>query len=334
MVTMVMADVFHRAPCPGCFHAHRPRRRSCRCGQIAASRQRHGFTLVELLVVIAIIATLIGLLLPAVQSAREAARRMSCANNLKQLGLAMHNYHGLKKRLPPGYRFTTSVNGSKIRVPTIVYLLPFIEDRARAELFDFKRSWQAQLQIVGQVIPSLQCASDTTQVMDQSDGPGGDRKGSYGLNWGQNNILKPFTTSSLKAPFSHDYGVKIGEITDGTSKTLLLMEMIQAPSDGQGIDRRARIWNPTGGTYQLLTRQGPNTPVPDLSRCVDRSDLGLPCTNNNGQGVSYLMSRSRHQGGVTVARCDTSVQFVTDEIDLTAWQAASSINGSEMAGLP
>jgi prepilin-type N-terminal cleavage/methylation domain-containing protein len=327
-----MPAVFHRGSCTARSCGAGLRKRSSR--QFSAFRQRLGFTLVELLVVIAIIATLIGLLLPAIQSARESARRMACANNLKQLALAMHSYHGVKKRLPPGYRFVTDVKGSQIRVPMVVYLLPFIEDRARAELFDLKRSWQAQLQIVGQVIPSLQCPSDTTQVMDQSDGPGGDRKGSYGLNWGQNNILKPFTTSSLKAPFSHDYGVKIGEITDGTSKTLLLMEMIQAPSDGQGIDRRARIWNPTGGTYQLLTRQGPNTPVPDLSRCVDRSDLGLPCTNNNGQGVSYLMSRSRHQGGVTVARCDTSVQFVTDEIDLTAWQAASSINGSEMAGLP
>lgn len=297
--------------------------------------RRTGFTLVELLVVIAIIATLIGLLLPAVQSARESARRMSCSNNMKQLGLAMHNYNSARNRLPPGIQTVTTSTGGTIRVPNVVYVLPYIEDRTRADLYDFNKAWQAQLQIVGQVIPAFQCPSDTTRVMDQSDGPGGDRKGSYGLNWGVNTVPTPFVPKGkLKAPFSHDYGAKFGEITDGTSKTLMLMEMIQAPSDGGGIDRRARIWNPTGGTYQLLARAGPNASTPDLSRCVNLPAVGLPCLNNNGvAGDSYMMSRSRHQGGVMVALCDGSVQFVSDNIDLTAWKAASSINGGETEGL-
>ena len=302
---------------------------------IPASGRTPGFTLVELLVVIAIIATLIGLLLPAVQSARESARRMSCSNNMKQLGLAMHNYNSARNRLPPGIQTVTTSTGGTIRVPNVVYVLPYIEDRTRADLYDFNKGWQAQLQIVGQVIPAFQCPSDTTRVMDQSDGPGGDRKGSYGLNWGVNTVTTPFVPKGkLKAPFSHDYGAKFGEITDGTIKTLMLMEMIQAPSDGGGVDRRARIWNPTGGTYQLLARAGPNASTPDLSRCVNLPAVGLPCLNNNGvAGDSYMISRSRHQGGVMAALCDGSVQFVADNIDLTAWKAASSINGGETEGL-
>jgi prepilin-type processing-associated H-X9-DG protein len=289
---------------------------------------------VELLVVIAIIAVLIGLLLPAVQSARESARRMSCTNNLKQLGLAMHLYHDAKHRLPPGNKSETNAAGGLIRVPTVVFLLPYIEDRTRADLYDFKRAWNAQLATVGQVIPPFQCPSDTSRVFAASDVAGGDRKGSYGLNWGALRVSQQFANSTLKAPFFANYGAKFGEIIDGTSKTLLMMEMIQAPSDaGQPIDRRARIWNPTGGSYQLTTRERPNTSTPDVAICVHRPEIGLPCTDNQNAEQSSMLSRSRHPGGVAVALCDGSVQFVIDAIDPTPWQAASSMNGGETASL-
>jgi|688.fasta_scaffold34138_4 prepilin-type N-terminal cleavage/methylation domain-containing protein/prepilin-type processing-associated H-X9-DG protein len=301
---------------------------------ITLVRRSRAFTLVELLVVIAIIATLIGLLLPAVQSAREAARRSSCSNNQKQLGLAMHNYYTAKGRLPPGRKSYVTVTSGTQFSPNVAFVLPFIEERGRADLYDFKLNWDSQLAVVGQVIPAYQCPSDTSQKMQAALNTGGDRKGSYGLNWGQNIMSTPFLVGSGKAPFAGQYGAKFAEITDGTSKTLMLMEMIQAPSDtGQPVDRRARIWNPDAGTYQIFTKETPNSKKNDVSTCANRPEIGLPCIGGNGNDYT-LVSRSRHVGGVTVAFCDASVRFVTDDVDLAAWQAASSINLGETAVLP
>jgi prepilin-type N-terminal cleavage/methylation domain-containing protein/prepilin-type processing-associated H-X9-DG protein len=304
---------------------------------ITLVRRSRAFTLVELLVVIAIIAVLIGLLLPAVQSARESSRRSSCSNNVKQLGLAMHSYAAAKGRLPPGRQvFIEQTTASAAQwSPTVAFLLPFIEERARADLYDFKKSWDKQITVVGQVIPAYQCPSDTSQVMEQSQSTGGDRKGSYGQNFGQNTNGVPFLVARAKAPFAGKYGARFADITDGTSKTLMLMEMIQAPSPmGQPTDRRARIWNPSGGTYQLFTKEAPNSNVNDVSLCADRPELGLPCTSISGEATYTSASRSRHSGGVTIAFCDGSVRFVTDDVDLAAWQAASSSNSGETAVLP
>ena len=300
-------------------------------------RSHRAFTLVELLVVIAIIATLIGLLLPAVQSAREASRRSACSNNQKQLGLAMHNYHNAKRSLPPGSKQFTNAAGSAVKSPTVAFLLPFIEERGRADLYDFKKAWDVQVAVVGQLIPAYQCASDISRMMDVAQGVGGDRKGNYGVNWGQNTFGQPVPTAlaQAKAPFAANYGAKFSEITDGTSKTLMLMEMIQAPSDsGQTVDRRARIWNPNGGSYQLVTKFAPNTKEDDVSYCADRPEMGLPCTPTTADASCSIVARSKHAGGVTTAFCDGSVRFVDDAVDLTIWKAASSISQGEAVSLP
>jgi prepilin-type N-terminal cleavage/methylation domain-containing protein/prepilin-type processing-associated H-X9-DG protein len=300
-------------------------------------RSHRAFTLVELLVVIAIIATLIGLLLPAVQSAREASRRSACSNNQKQLGLSMHNYHSAKRSLPPGNKQFTNAAGSPVKSPTVAFLLPFIEERGRADLYNFKKAWDVQVAVVGQLIPPYQCPSDVSRTMDSAQGVEGDRKGSYGINWGQNTFGQPFPTAlaQAKAPFSANYGAKFSEITDGTSKTLMLMEMIQAPSEaGQTVDRRARIWNPNGGSYQVVTKFGPNASSADVSFCVNRPEIGLPCTPTTADAPCSLVSRSKHAGGVTITFCDGSVRFVDDAVDLTIWKAASSISQGEAVSLP
>ena len=112
------------------------------------SRRREAFTLVELLVVIAIIGILIALLLPAVQAAREAARRIQCANNLKQLGLALHNYHAAMRSFAPGAvgvdPNTASYSGGRIRTPFCVFVLPYIEATAQYNLYDFSKHWYQQ----------------------------------------------------------------------------------------------------------------------------------------------------------------------------------------------
>src|SRR5438045_293293 len=102
--------------------------------------RRTGFTLVELLVVIAIIGVLVGLLLPAVQAAREASRRSSCQNNLKQIGLALHGFHDAKGKLPSSGRPNAA---STVRVGSQVFLLPFLEEKALADIYDLSQNWSA-----------------------------------------------------------------------------------------------------------------------------------------------------------------------------------------------
>ena len=155
-------------------------------------------------------------------------------------------------------------------------------------------------------------------------------KGSYGVSWGEGTFYDPVKP----AAFYLEYGARIRDISDGTSKTLAMMEMLQAPAEkGDPVDRRGRIWNDDSGCYQIMTRTLPNTEEPDVSRCVDRPELGMPCTAGGGQN-DYLASRSRHPGGVQVLLCDGSTHFIDDEIALEIWRALSSRAGGEVVSLP
>ena len=299
------------------------------------------FTLIELLVVIAVIGVLVSLLLPAVQTAREAARRTACLNNLKQLGVALQNYHSQHNRLPPGNEGHR--DPSKPFTPFVVYILPHLEEGNRFQLYDFHRDWNNQLpevttQINGR-IAVYQCPSDDGYVMwETTEDTFLDHKGNYGLNWGQyrytdqvDNGRYNTTDDGRRAPFAAGYGARFAEITDGLSQTLAMLEMLQAPSEpGNPVDRRGRVWNHVPGCYQISTFLGPNSRDGDRTLCWDRPESNLPCRSSSTiEDLMFLGSRSRHPGGVQAVLCDGAAVFFANDIDHETWQALASKDGGE-----
>lgn len=297
----------------------------------------HAFTLVELLVVIAIIGILIGMLLPAVQQVREAARRINCANNMRQLALAGHNYESANMRFPDGSVGQDPATGlfdaSRVRIPYIAFILPFFEEGARFSLYDFEVSWSQQSEDFQGLIQTFQCPSDTSEVFENTgDQRGLEYKGNYGVNWGATDWTNQgyVEGDGINAPFYLEYGASFGEITDGSTNTLMMLEMLQAPSPQGSVDRRGRLWNNDAGCYEISATFEPNSTAGDFTRLLPREDIGLPGTNTTNTRRMYIISRSRHVGGVNAALCDGSVQFVNDNVSLDTWKELSTINGGEV----
>lgn len=335
----------------------------------AGTATQHGFTLVELLVVIAIIGILVALLLPAVQAAREAARRTQCVNNLRQLGLALHNFHDSHGRFPPGslgrnpnlreipYDWPDTPPGDvPRRTPFCVFVFPFLEEAAKYGAYDFDISAIAQTTNPDSPVHSKlevwTCPSDEPRRATSCDGGrANDVKGNYGVNWGAFDAMCQLaddgcsadgTTAAQPAliraaPFHFSFGAKLADVVDGTSNTLAMMEMLQAPTDAPPCDRRGRIWNDDASCYQISTRATPNSSVPDVGECnPEWGPIGIPCedVNFNVAARMHMVSRSHHPGGVHVVMCDASAHFVSDGIDLVVWQALSTMNQGEPAHLP
>lgn len=314
------------------------------------NRKRFGFTLVELLVVIAIIGILVALLLPAIQAAREAARRSQCINNLKQLGVAMQNYHDTHGELPPG-------SLSCCWGTWQMFVLPFIEEQTLADMYTHLPTNQPfflnnyrytsnlpannppirNLDVVKTRIATLTCSSDQPQV----DGPTGITFHNYVANYGNTNHIgwdhkkgSPAEILYYGSPFvGDDWNVKhqrIGrfkKMPDGLSKTLLASETVQ----GQGGDLRGFTW--WGWSAGFETYYAPNASEPDLlqqlSYC-NPTDPNPPCSGQSGADYFRAGARSRHPGGVNAVMCDGSVQFIVNDVDLATWRAASTIKGNEV----
>jgi len=290
-------------------------------------RSNSGFTLVELLVVIAIIGVLVALLLPAVQAAREAARRSSCNNNLKQYALGLHNSHDTFLKFPVGLHDTHG------RGNWWIHVLPFVEEEnlyQKANLSPGNRCC-GSLGTGGAhnvVVDSAACPSD----------PGGGHVDTQGF---QGNYVGCFGDTDFQASgynvgmngngiFYNRSETRFRDITDGTSNTVMLGEIL-VRQGYSGHDIRGRYWNFHGGGVLFSTLHNPNTSVGDRTdvHCQSLPEQNLPCANS---GNNILSLRSWHPGGAQCAFADASVHFISETINNVTWNDMGQRNDGNVLG--
>ena len=302
--------------------------------------RRRGFTLIELLVVIAIIAVLIALLLPAVQQSREAARRTQCKNNLKQIGLAMHNYNADTSRLPIGVmRQGVGTTGLAITVSGYTWyrrILPYIDQAVIYNQYNENANYYSANpnRACSQTpIPMLRCPSDFPVAFFNNI-----PQYNYLVNVGNTNVGKntpvngavysagPFDFSSTTTGTCSTFA----QITDGSSNTMMMGEVrVGATSpDYRGLVQYAMFATMTGNLP-------PNTPIADLTQsgdCVSSPDLLRAAGSTTNYNYQISM-RSRHVGGAHALLCDGSVRFFSNNIDLNTIRAISTMGGSEQVSI-
>jgi len=320
---------------------------------------RSAFTLIELLVVIAIIAILIALLLPAVQQAREAARRTQCRNNLKQLGLAVHNYHDNFNQFPitsfndgsaPGATWSDGSKGSYM-----IRLLPYIDQAPLYNLMNFSMTgtpwtlpnFEAQVDSTGQllrqkVIPGFLCPSEPSPVQG-----GHSSKTNYALSMGNQALPSQGDTCTLypgniygTGPDGHgntmnsarvsgiisrfNWGAKIADITDGTSNVICAGEIRPNCGDhsNNGWFHFNAIWIATTPpiNYPInCYNEGPAVPTPG------------PCNQPNNWQTSQGF-KSKHTGGAHFLLCDGSVRFISENINYNTYQMLGDRRDGQVVG--
>jgi prepilin-type N-terminal cleavage/methylation domain-containing protein/prepilin-type processing-associated H-X9-DG protein len=327
--------------------------------------RRRAFTLIELLVVIAIIAVLIGLLLPAVQKVREAANRIKCANNLKQVALAALNYESTYQRLPPGVGNPPKNGGDP---PSIqAEILPYVEQANKYNQFNF--DWGTNddshnLAAMIQDVPIYLCPSDISDKTLTRQGKDLGRSNYFGnvgttsnfangndiAHVGVFNVTLDSKTSQVKNT------VHMTDVTDGTSNTAMFAE-VRRSNAGQTrpldwYDKDIVYWiNPAvwddykinakvcdnwddddnwnGIFYRGLEYYRPISATSVYTHTVPPNYKGWDCEKNNAIYNAHIAARSFHSGGVNVAFVDGSVHFIRDTIAFPVWQALGTRSGGE-----
>ena len=323
-------------------------------------RKRAAFTLIELLVVIAIIAILIALLLPAVQQAREAARRSQCKNNLKQIGLALHNYHDIYKAFPPGRVRRSGVSPNSWYSGNIAWLPRILPQIDQAPLFN-KIDWNRGYGTSGtdgnsgvngsnpngvrrQIIPAFRCPSDPGNGSTPWTNPNGVKVTGATPNGGyaSTNYMGMIGTSTrlnTRPPglFGQNTKIKIRDVTDGTSNTIAVAEgiigfhRISANDSGN---------NTSCGSGGKLTGSDQQTGFswfyafrPQAAFCnsyVGPNAKEFDCGQNSDR--VNTAARSMHVGGVHVLMCDGAVQFVGENINLQTWRNLGNKSDGNVVG--
>lgn len=285
---------------------------------------RLGFTLVELLVVIAIIGVMVGLLLPAVQAAREAARRMTCSNNLKQIGIAVHNYHDTYQKFPP-----SSFNQNKLA--WTVHTLPFIEQQSLFEQFNMNLVYNAGTnnalglrRVTTYICPSIKSPLSSISNGGEAIAGVGTFTTSYygvmgpqGINPGTTTAY-PFTVVGVHGGFALDGFFKqnaqsrFADILDGTSNTFMIGEI--SWDDRRGVRTRYRTWS--RGHNQNDWSAG----VKNFAQQINSDYTTL---------FNSMAFGSNHPGGCHFLLADASINFLSDSTDFGLLLSAASVSGGE-----
>ena len=316
-----------------------------------------GFTLVELLVVIAIIGVLVALLLPAVQAARGAARRMSCSNNLKQIGLAMHSYHDTFRALPPSAAIPRGMAFDPWSAQA--RLLAFLEQANLENFIDWNLNYKAQPLVPQTRVPTYLCPSEISD-RERETSSLTHYPLNYCINLGTWFVFDPTTQQGGNGISSPNGSIRMANVVDGTSNTLAFAEVkAYTPylrDSGNPAGANAPIPNSPadvlalGGNFK--TNSGHTEWVDGRAHQTGFTGTFPPNTavafasggktydvdfNSSREGkttdqrtYAAVTARSYHSGGVQVVLTDGSARFVADTIDIVLWRALATRDGREV----